>query len=100
MEHGFLLPSKQLDDLEVGGNGADKKKKRLEGEEDEPEESFELYEKRIQGFVAVHLASASSSKRDTYKAAQVFEERKQVIHDFMKTTLLTKCKNPNCGAYV
>ena len=89
-----------MDDLNVGGSArkSSGRGKLEEDEEDEPEESFEDYEKRVNTFVAVHLSRASSSKRDEYKAAQVFEERRQVIHDFLKTVLLKKCKNPNCGA--
>ena len=88
-----------MDDLHVGGGGRKGKSKgKLEEEEDEPEESFEDYEKRVNTFVAVHLSRASSSKRDDYKSAQVFEERKQVIHEFLKMVILRQCKNPNCGA--
>lgn len=90
------MAAKSLDDLQVG---TQKKKGKLEEEdEDEPSESFDEYEKRVNTYVAVHLASASSSKRDNYKDGQVYEERRQVIHNFMKATLSKKCQNPNCNA--
>ena len=96
LEHGFLLAAKSLDDFHVS---TQKKKGKLEEEkDDEPEESFADYEKRINAYVALHLASASSSKRDSYKDTQVYEERRQVIHEFMKTIIGKKCRNPACGA--
>lgn len=69
-----------------------------EDEEEDPAESFESFEKRLNTIVALHLASASSSKRDNYKDGQVYQERKTVIHDFIKTAISKKCQNPNCGA--
>ena len=94
------MQAKQLDDLHISGGGQKGKKKGKleEEEEEEPEESFDDYEKRVNAFVTIALATASSSKRDDYKSGLVFEERRQVIHEFMKTILLKKCKNANCGA--
>lgn len=84
-----------LDDLRV----TSEKKGKLEGDEDdEPTETFEDYELRVKTFVAAHLAGASSSKRDNYKDGQVYQERKAVIHEFLKATLTKKCQS--CGAYV
>lgn len=78
---------------------SDKKKGRLEEDADEdPAESYEAFEARLQAFVAIVLTSASSSKRDDYKDGQVYQERKAVIHDFLKTAVSKKCQNPNCGA--
>lgn len=76
----------------------EKKKGKLEEDEDEPTETFDEYQMRVNAFVATHLAVASSSKRDSYKDAQVYQERKAVIHEFLKTTLTKKCQNPTCGA--
>ena len=95
LEHGFLVAAKQLDDMHVSSQ----KKGRLEEEsEDVPVESFEDFERRVNTYVALHLASASSSKRDDYKDGQVYQERKAIIHEFLKTTIMKKCQNPNCGA--
>lgn len=89
-----------LDDLRV----VTEKKGRLEGDDDdgddEQTETFDDYQMRVNAFVAAHLAGASSSKRDDYKDGQVYQERKNVIHEFLKATISKKCQNPTCGAYV
>lgn len=84
-----------LDDLRVT---SEKKGKLEEENDDEPTETFDDYQMRINTFVAAHLASASSSKRDDYKDGQVYQERKAVIHEFLKATITKKCQNPSCGA--
>lgn len=101
LEHGLLLPAKMLDDLRVStGKEKEKKKGRLEeDDDDEPGETFEDYQMRVNAFVAAHLAGASSSKRDDYKDTQVYQERKAVIHEFLKATITKKCQNPSCGAH-
>jgi ribosomal protein S3AE len=84
-----------LDDLRV----TNEKKGRLETEDDDEQvETFDDYELRVKAFVAASLASASSSKRDDYKDGQVYQERKTVIHDFLKAAITKKCQNPSCGA--
>ncbi|OCH92152.1 beta and beta-prime subunits of DNA dependent RNA-polymerase [Obba rivulosa] len=98
LEHGFLIAAKSLDDLRVNTH---KKSKGGDGEEedDEPAESYEAYETRVNTYVAAHLLKASSSKRDSYKDGLVYQARKDLIQDFLKTTITKKCQNPNCGAY-
>ena len=98
LEHGLLVAAKMLDDLRV----TNEKKGKLEAAEDddEPVETFEDYELRVKAFVAMHLTNASSSKRDNYKDVQVYQERKNVIHEFLKATIAKKCQNPSCGACV
>ena len=97
LEHGLLLAAKMLDDLRVTG---EKKSGKLEAqdEDDEQVETFEDYELRVKTYVAAHLVGASSSKRDDYKDGQVYQERKAVIHEFLKATITKKCQNPGCGA--
>lgn len=97
LEHGLLIAAKSLDDLRIV---TEKKAGKLEEDDDEPTETFEDYQLRVNAFVAMHLASASSSKRDNYKDGQVYQERKAVIHEFLKATITKKCQNPGCGAYV
>lgn len=83
-----------LDDLNVSTakNGEDD-----EGS-DEPLESYEDFEKRVNAFVAVNFAAASSTSRDNYKDGLVFQERKNLISQFIKLTHTKKCPNPSCGA--
>ena len=95
LEYGFLVAAKALDDVNYST------KKSRGGEDDgdeEPEESYEAYEKRINLYVAAHMATASSSKRDAYKDGLVYQARKDAIIDFIKTTMTRKCQNKGCSA--
>lgn len=95
LEYGFLVAAKALDDI----NYSTKKKRSADDDEgDEPAESYEAYEQRISLYVAAHMATASGSKRDAYKDGLVYQARKDVIQDFIKTTMTRKCQNPNCNA--
>lgn len=98
LEHGLLIAAQTLDDVHVN---VKKSKKRLEENEEDEEviESDHAFEQRINAYVAVHLAAASSSKRDSYKDGQVYQARKQLIEEFLKATMVKKCKNPGCGAF-
>lgn len=97
LEHGLLVAAKTLDDLRIKTT---KKHKRTEEEDDDdtPAESYHEFEQRVNTYVAIHLAAASSSRRDSYKDGLVYQARKEVIADFLKTSMLRKCKNPSCGA--
>ena len=97
LEHGFLVAARSLDDLRLN---TQKISKGGEGEDDdeEPAESYEAFEMRVNAYVAAHLATASSSKRDSYKDGLVYQARKDVIQEFLKTAITKKCQNPNCGA--
>ncbi|EMD40913.1 hypothetical protein CERSUDRAFT_131304 [Gelatoporia subvermispora B] len=97
LEHGFLIAARSLDDLRV--NTQRKARGDAEDEDDEPAESYEAFEMRVNAYVAAHLATASSSKRDSYKDGLVYQARKDVIQEFLKTAITKKCQNPNCGAY-
>ncbi|OSD04393.1 beta and beta-prime subunits of DNA dependent RNA-polymerase [Trametes coccinea BRFM310] len=96
LEYGFVVAAKALDDMHY----QTKKKRGVEDDDDEePAESYEDFEKRVNLYVAAHLATASSSKRDSYKDGLVYQARKEVINDFIKTTMTKKCQNPSCGAH-
>ena len=93
-----MLAAKQVDDL---GTSAPKQGKLTdEDAEEDAQESFDVFERRLNTFVGIHLTGPSSSKRDNYKENQVYQERKAVIQEFLKTAMSKKCQNPNCGAYV
>ena len=94
LEYGFLVAAKALDDV----NYTTKKTRGAEDEDEEPGETYEAYEQRIDLYVAAHVAAAGSSKRDAYKDGLVYQARKDVINDFIKTVMTKKCQNPNCGA--
>jgi DNA-directed RNA polymerase I subunit RPA1 len=71
-----------------------------EGEETIAEDVMQDYHKKIQLYVQLNLAMASQSKRDHYKDTLVYQERKAVMSEFLKATLLKKCQNSDCEAYV
>lgn len=65
-------------------------------EEVETAESLEAFQHRVNLYVALQLQKASSSTRDSYKDEQVYQMRKEIIGDFIKATILKKCKNSDC----
>lgn len=92
LEHGLLEAMYDIDEVrQQFSQGAD--------EEDE-DESLSNYEMRINVYVTVKLKMASGSKRDDYKDALVYQARKDLILEFLKKTLVKKCANEGCGAYV
>ncbi|KAF9226653.1 beta and beta-prime subunits of DNA dependent RNA-polymerase [Gyrodon lividus] len=92
LEHGLLDAAHGVDEIRMQtGNGN-------EGEDDR-DETVEESEKRIELYVAIHLARASSSKRDHYKDELVYQARKDVMMDFLRTTISKKCQNEGCGAH-
>lgn len=99
LEHGLLVAAQTLDDIHVATQGGRRAKDAMDEEEDDAE-SDHAFEQRINTYVAVHLATAAKSKRDSYKDSLVYQARKELIDEFLKTTMLRKCRNPGCGACV
>ncbi|KIJ70148.1 hypothetical protein HYDPIDRAFT_78326 [Hydnomerulius pinastri MD-312] len=95
LEHGLLEAAHGVDEIRMRTGGGND-----DGEgEDERDETAEEFEKRIELYVGIHLARASSSKRDHYKDNLVYQARKDVLMDFLKTTISKKCQNEGCGAH-
>jgi DNA-directed RNA polymerase, beta'' subunit/160 kD subunit len=65
-----------------------------------PDETLQEFTTRVNLYVAVHLSRASGSKRDHYKDGLVFQTRKDLINEFLKATILSKCQNGDCNASV
>lgn len=84
MEHGLLEAAHAVDDIHI----QPRSETAAEDDQDETEEEFE---KRIELYVAIHLSRASSSKRDHYKNELVYQARKEVILDFLKTSISKTC---------
>ena len=83
-----------MDDMHIaGGKGGED-----DDDDDEPVETYEQFEKRVNTFVAVSILKHSPTKRDDYKDGLVFQERKNLIAQFMKSTHAKKCPNSSCGA--
>ncbi|KAG6916710.1 hypothetical protein DXG01_005659 [Tephrocybe rancida] len=104
LERGLLDAAQGLDDLSIHVSRKSKKKSGDEDSEEEesdkpdiPDETIEQYIMRINLYVAVHLARATSSKRDHYKDGLVYQTRKDLINEFLKSTILNKCHNADCG---
>ncbi|THH26811.1 hypothetical protein EUX98_g7375 [Antrodiella citrinella] len=96
LDSGLLVPAKLVDDMQMKTKPAD--------EDDEGDgavvEDIENFEARVELWVQSHLRSAAStSKRDGYKDGLVYQERKAVIHSFLKITQSRKCSHPTCGAF-
>ncbi|KAH7916295.1 hypothetical protein BJ138DRAFT_1219726 [Hygrophoropsis aurantiaca] len=98
LEHGLLEAAHGVDDLRIQTR-KNKDADDLDIDNNTTDESIEEFEKRINLYVAVHLSRASSSKRDHYKDALVYQARKDVIVDFLKTTITKKCQNEGCAAH-
>lgn len=60
-------------------------------------ETLEAFAQRVQAFVQLSLLRASGS-RDDYKHSLVYQERKDLIQQIVKASLLKRCQNPGCGA--
>ncbi|EIN10866.1 beta and beta-prime subunits of DNA dependent RNA-polymerase [Punctularia strigosozonata HHB-11173 SS5] len=96
-EHGLLVAAKSLDDLIP--QKKNKGSAQADGDEDEDGviESSEDFAKRVNVYVDLQLARASSSKRDDYKDGLVYQARKDLIQEFIRISQLKKCMN--CGAH-
>lgn len=65
--------------------------------DDVPDEKPHEFIARVNLYVAVHLSRAPTSRRDDYKDGLVFQTRKELIQEFLRTTLSSKCHNNDCG---
>ena len=81
--------------------GIDDMQLRTQGNKDKEEEvsreSPQAFIARINLYVAIHLARTPNNTRDSYKDALVYQARKDLINDFLKSCLLKKCQNSDCG---
>ena len=78
------------------------KRNKTGDEDDEPIESLDNFQKRINLFVEVHLhrARIGGNKRGHYKDALVFQARRDLINEFRKVIQVKKCQNEGCAACV
>jgi hypothetical protein len=116
LERGLLDAAQGIDDIilrvrrkqEKEKKGKSKKGDDEEEDQDEedanepevPDETPQEFMTRINVYVAIHFHRASSSKRDNYKDGLVYQTRKDIINDFLKSCILKKCQNGDCGSYV
>jgi len=93
LEYGLLDSANQLDNVNLGDQD-------VRGKEDGPKETVEAYEKRLDEQVRLHFSSSSSARRGDYKDGPVYQARKRVIDDFIKTAQSNskRCSRSECGA--
>ena len=94
LEYGLLNAANLFDGLSLN--------QKRKGKEGATTESVEDFEKRLERYVQIHLSRASSARRGDYKDGPVYQARKQVIDQFIKTAHSNSrhCSRPQCGAYV
>jgi len=109
LEHGLLDAAQGLDDIHIRVRRRKDKTKvpdradvvnNDDSGDDEsafPDESQQDFIQRINIYVTLHLGRASSSTRDSYKDGLVFQAKKDITNEFLKSTLLKKCQNSDCG---
>ncbi|KAF8522225.1 hypothetical protein BU17DRAFT_45191 [Hysterangium stoloniferum] len=109
LEHGLLDAAKSIDELQqrVPEQKETGKGKGKDGDDDSsdtedkpgggPIETDKEFIKRVKLFVSVHLYRASSSKRDDYKDSLVYQARKDVISEFLRSSIVSTCQNEDCG---
>jgi len=93
LEYGLLDSANLLDDVNLGDQD-------VRGKEDGPKETVEGYEKRLDKIVRLELSRSSSARRGDYKDGPVYQARKRVIDDFIKTAQSNskRCSRSECGA--
>ncbi|THV08343.1 beta and beta-prime subunits of DNA dependent RNA-polymerase [Dendrothele bispora CBS 962.96] len=117
LEYGLLEAAQALDDIHrvivpKGNKSSKSKEGRDEDEEMEAvvseaqkdeeagdDETSDEFMTRINLYVNVHLARASGSKRDHHKDGLVYQTRKELINEFLKASILTRCQNADCHNY-
>ncbi|KAF4619599.1 hypothetical protein D9613_005174 [Agrocybe pediades] len=101
LERGLLEAAQGVDDIQLrvrkkkdgdAGNASE------DEEADTPDESPHEFIARINLYVAIHLARSPKSTRDSYKDGQIYQTRKDLINDFLKSCILKKCQNSDCGS--
>ncbi|KAH8094813.1 beta and beta-prime subunits of DNA dependent RNA-polymerase [Cristinia sonorae] len=97
LDAGLLVAAKLVDDMHIKARPSNEDE---EAEDDVVNEDIDDFAMRVELWVQNHLRSAaSSSKRDSYKDGLVYQERKAVIHEFLRSAQRRKCSHPSCGAF-
>ncbi|TDL29688.1 beta and beta-prime subunits of DNA dependent RNA-polymerase [Rickenella mellea] len=97
LERGLLEAANMIDSMHIHVV------KSAEGDDSEAEspedETPAQYEARLNVFVQMVTMRAGVPNRDQYKDGQVYQARKEVIADFIRSTVLKKCQNLGCNAH-
>lgn len=95
LDAGLLHAAQLVDDMQIKARAVDED---AVDAEDAAIEDIDAFAMRVELWVQSYLRSASSSKRDNYKDGLVYQERKAVIHEFIRAAQRRKCSQPSCGA--
>jgi len=103
VERGLLDAAQGVDDIQIRTRR--RKPTEDDGEDDVSEddeleladETQQEFTTRINLYVAIHLARAGDTTRDSYKESLIYQTRKDLINEFLKATMLQKCRNIDCG---
>ena len=91
LERGLLDAAQGVDDMQL------RTQHNKDKGEEVSRESPQAFITRINLYVAIHIARSPNNSRDSYKDALVYQARKDLINDFLKSCLLKKCQNNDCG---
>ncbi len=100
VERGLLEAAQAVEDIRIR-----RRKTTEDNREDDvsddgagfSEESQQEFITRINLYVAIHLARARDTTRDSYKESLIYQTRKDLINEFLKATMLQRCRNIDCG---
>lgn len=103
LERGLVTDSDDLASVNIQAvKPLAKAKAAREGQGDDTGESLVEYEERLWKHITNAVKKAKRAgincDRDSYKSAICFDKRKDLIHEFLKSTIRKKCSN--CQAYV
>jgi hypothetical protein len=92
LEYGLLKAANDLDDLNFGDQKGQDTDNATKGAAENLKNSFDQYVK--------NKLSNAPSARGAYKDDSIYQARKQVIDQFIKTALSSskRCSRPECGA--
>jgi hypothetical protein len=91
LERGLLDAAQGVDDMQL------RTQRNKDKEEEVSQESPQAFIARINLYVAIHLARTPNITRDSYKDTLVYQARKDLINEFLKSCILKKCQNNDCG---
>lgn len=116
LERGLLEAAIAVDDIQLlvrrskSKSKAHQGKAEKEGESEDddsgddetrlPDETQQDFITRINLYVAIHFSRAPNNTRDSYKDGLVYQARKDIIQEFLKSVSLKKCQNGDCGWFV
>ncbi|KAK4047593.1 hypothetical protein OIO90_006134 [Microbotryomycetes sp. JL221] len=117
LEHGLVTEAERIDQLDMESSSSDDKKassssksknkstsaatlsdQEIGDSTEEPGQTEAEFEQKLTKLVKAFLSRYPDATRDDYKkSANVYDKRRRLIHEFLKS--LNKKRCPGCGAY-